>query len=93
MIWDTFIRLFSINEKVLESGDTLKLAELQKAISLGARIKIKYFSRVDSSFTEREVIPQEILRQGRNTYLVGHCCLRNDRRSFRVDGIVHLELL
>jgi len=59
----------------------------------GRRLKIKYLSSSGAEVTEREVIPKEIKQENGRRYLVGYCCLRNDERTFRIDGILHLEIL
>jgi DNA polymerase III epsilon subunit family exonuclease len=88
-----FLSLFGLNSRFSDGINTQKLAKIQEAMDLGVRLKIKYLSGLDASVSEREVIPKEI-KQERNTYyLLGFCCLRNQERTFRVDGILHLEIL
>lgn len=88
-----FSNLFAINPDFLENIDAQKLAQIQQAIDLGVKLKIKYLSSSGLELTEREVIPKEVRQENNRGYLVGYCCLRNDERTFRIDGILHLEVV
>jgi DNA polymerase-3 subunit alpha (Gram-positive type) len=88
-----FSSLFAIQANFLQNLNAQKLAEIQEAIDLGVKLKIKYLSSSGLEVTEREVIPREIRQENNRGYLVGYCCLRNDERTFRIDGILHLELI
>lgn len=90
---NNFSSLFSINKKVLDNVNNQKIAEIQEAISLGIKLKIKYLSSYNAEVSEREVIPKEIRQEKNNSYLVGFCCLRNEERTFRIDGILRLEIV
>lgn len=88
-----FSGLFGINSQFLDNINNQKIAQIQEALDLGVKIKIKYLSGASSEVTEREVIPKEIKDEKNRRYLVGYCCLRNEERTFRLDGILHLEIL
>lgn len=88
-----FIGLFGITEHYIESLNNAKLAQIQEAIGLGVKLKIKYISGSTAQVTEREVIPKQIKKDKSNYYLIGFCCLKNEERYFRIDGILHLEML
>ena len=88
-----FSSLFSINPRLLESAAAQRIAEIQEAIDLKVRLKIKYLSSSGAEVSEREVIPKEIKYENNRSYLVGFCCLRNEERTFRIDGILHLEVI
>ena len=88
-----FASLFAINPDFPGSLNAQKLTEIQEAIDLGGKLKIKYLSASGLEVTEREVIPREIKQENGFSYLIGYCCLRKDERTFRVDGILHIELL
>jgi len=88
-----FSQLFSINALFVENATHQKLAQIQEAINLGVKVKIKYLSSWGAEVTEREVIPKEIKQENSRSYLVGFCCLRNDERTFRVDNMLHLEII
>jgi DNA polymerase III epsilon subunit family exonuclease len=87
-----FTALFGINPRVAENINNQKIAEIQEAIGLGVKLKIKYISSL-GEVTEREVTPKEIRQENKRAYLLGHCALRGEERSFRIDGILHLEIL
>ena len=88
-----FSNLFAINHAFLDNIIAKKIAEAQEAIDLGRKLKIKYLSSSGAEISEREVIPKEIKQESNRSYLVGYCCLRKEERTFRIDGILHLELL
>jgi len=85
--------LFGISNQALEDASSQKVSLIQEALDLGGRLKIRYFSRLNTSISEREVIPKKIVQEGKRLYLVGHCLLRNEERSFRLDNIVDMELV
>jgi len=88
-----FLSLFGLNSQFLDDINNQKLAKIQEAMDLGVRLKIKYLSGSDASVTERDVIPKEIRQDKFKNYLVGYCCLRNEERTFRIDGILHIEVV
>ena len=88
-----FVGLFGINSVSSSDLNNQRIAKIQEAIELGARLKIRYLSGSQAEVTEREVVPKEIKKEKNRVYLVGHCCLRNQERSFRIDGILHLEIV
>lgn len=91
--FDNFSNLFSIGSRFLADINNRKIAEIQRALDLGVKLRIKYLSRTNAKVSEREVLPKEIRQDKDRIYLVGHCCLRNEERSFRIDSILHLEIL
>ncbi|MDD5560897.1 MAG: exonuclease domain-containing protein [Candidatus Omnitrophica bacterium] len=88
-----FSSLFSFNPKYLESPHFLKISQVEKAINLKARLKIRYLSVKDATISSREVIPAEIRQEGKNKYLVGFCCLKQEERVFKIDNILDLEIV
>jgi DNA polymerase III epsilon subunit family exonuclease len=88
-----FSRLFAFNSVTLENSVFLKVAQIEKAISLRARLKIKYLSAKGAGLSLREVIPREIRQDARNKYLVGYCCLKQEERTFKIDNILELEIV
>jgi DNA polymerase-3 subunit alpha (Gram-positive type) len=91
--YPNFLGLFAINSHFVDNLHNQKIAQIQEAINLGVRLKIKYLSRSSAEVTERQVLPWEIRQEKNNSYLIGHCCLKNEERTFRIDGILHLEIL
>ncbi len=57
------------------------------------RLKIEYYARSTDAHSAREVSPQRLIHYRENWYLDTWCHLRNDLRSFSVDGIRRIELL
>ena len=88
-----FLGLFGINSSSLNDLNNQKIARIQEAIGLGLKLKIRYLSSSRAMVSEREVIPKEIRQEQNRSYLLGHCCLRKQERSFRIDGILHLEVV
>lgn len=91
--FQSFLALFSINPAFLDNINNQKIAQIQEAIDLGVKLKIKYLSVSGAGISEREVVPREIRQENSRSYLVGYCCLRNDERTFRIDNILQLEML
>ncbi|MGA2775582.1 MAG: exonuclease domain-containing protein [Candidatus Omnitrophota bacterium] len=87
----SFSHLFSIDKSFLEDILIQRIAEIQEAINLGVNVKIKYLSSSGAEVTEREVVPKEIKQENGRSYLIGYCCLKREERTFRIDGILHLE--
>jgi DNA polymerase-3 subunit alpha (Gram-positive type) len=88
-----FSSLFGLNSRFLHNFNNQKIARIQEAIDLQVKLKIKYLSSSTAQISEREIIPKEVKQDKNSTYLIGHCCLRNEERTFRIDGILHLEIL
>jgi len=88
-----FSNLFAIQPELLDSLNSQKLARIQEAINLGLKLSIRYLSSSQAKVSERQVIPKQIRQEQKYSYLVGHCCLRNEERTFRVDNILHLETI
>ncbi|MBU3959071.1 MAG: WYL domain-containing protein [Candidatus Omnitrophica bacterium] len=88
-----FLSLFGLNSSLLNDINNQKIARIQEAIDLGVRLKIRYLSGASAEVTERQVKPLEIKQDNGKIYLLGHCCLRQAERHFRIDGILHLEII
>lgn len=88
-----FSSLFGLNSQFLNSINEKKIAEIRQAIDLGVKLNIKYLSHSDAEVTERLVTPKQILEEKNRSYLVGYCHLRNQERTFRIDGILHIEIV
>jgi predicted DNA-binding transcriptional regulator YafY len=69
------------------------LEKLRTAARERRRVTMLYKGRSDSKPVRRDVEPYALLHRWGWWYLVGHCCLRADMRTFRVDRIEELELL
>lgn len=91
--FSVFSNLFGLKSKQLDNINNQRIAEIQQAIDLGLKLKIKYISGASAVISEREVIPKEIKQEYNHSYLVGYCCSKRDERTFRIDGILHLETI
>src|SRR5882672_970553 len=67
--------------------------ELGRATLKRVRIHIVYYARSSDRMSERDVSPQRLVHYRGNWYLDGWCHLRNDLRTFSMDGIKSLKLL
>ncbi|MDD2927476.1 MAG: exonuclease domain-containing protein [Candidatus Omnitrophica bacterium] len=91
--FNKFLGLFSIDPLFLQNVIAQKITRIQEALSLGVKIKIEYLSSSSAQLTERQVLPKEIREENGRMYLVGYCCLRKEERSFRIDSILHIEIV
>jgi predicted DNA-binding transcriptional regulator YafY len=57
------------------------------------RLRLRYYARSSDRETERDVSPQRLVHYRDNWYLDAWCHLRDDLRSFSVDGIRDAEVL
>jgi len=91
--FNKYLGLFGIDPVLLANINNQKIAQIQEALNLRAQIKIEYISASSAQVTRREVVPKEIKRENGKDYLTGYCCLKRQERSFRVDNILHIELV
>ena len=91
--FEQFLSLFAVNAHFLQSLNAQKLTRIQEAIDLGVGLQIKYIASSGAEVSEREVLPKELRQENERSYLVAFCRLRNEERTFRVDGILHLEIV
>ena len=68
-------------------------SEIGAALLKRNRLDIAYYSKSSDETTEREISPQRLIYYRENWYLDAYCHLRNDLRSFAVDGIRKATLL
>ena len=88
-----FLSLFAVDAHFVQGLNAQKLSRIQEAIDLGVGLKIKYVASGGFAVSEREVLPKELRQENQRSYLVAFCRLRNEERTFRVDGILHLEIV
>jgi len=62
-------------------------SEIGVALFKRNRLEIEYFSKSKGEETRREVSPQRLIYYRENWYLDAYCHMRNDLRSFAIDGI------
>ena len=68
------------------------LSKLRHAARQRCRVTIVYQSRSRPDPLQRDVEPYALVHRWGWWYLIGHCCLRNALRTFRVDRILELSL-
>jgi len=61
--------------------------ELGSALLNRQRLHITYYAKVTNETTQREISPQQLIYYRDNWYLDAYCHLRDELRSFAVDGI------
>ena len=62
-------------------------SEIGAALLKRNRLDMEYYSKGKDELTQREVSPQRLIYYRENWYLDAYCHLRNELRSFAVDGI------
>ena len=67
--------------------------ELGRATLKRRRVHIAYYARSTDLMSERDVSPQRLVHYRGNWYLDAWCHLRNDLRTFAIDGIRSAKLL
>ncbi|WP_344438786.1 WYL domain-containing protein [Kitasatospora nipponensis] len=67
-------------------------ADIDRALSEGRRIWLRYYSAGRGGMTEREVDPIRLVTEG-HTYLDGWCRTSEDRRLFRLDRVAEIRIL
>lgn len=85
--------IFGIDKEVIGKAISARIAEIHEAIGIGAKIKIRYFSVSGGECTERQVTPLSLTKLEGKDCLVGYCYLRGTERNFRIDRIMHLEII
>lgn len=90
--FEQFVSLFGLSSQLLDNINNAKIARIQEALDLGVSLKIKYLAWHNTDFTEREVVPQAIIQDKNQFYLVGFCNLRKQERTFKIENILHLEM-
>lgn len=68
-------------------------AEIGRALLNRNRLNIAYYARSSNEESQREISPQSLVYYRDNWYLDAYCHLRNDLRSFSVDGIKSCVIL
>ena len=91
--FSNFLSLFGINGRFLQSINNQKIAKIQEAIGLGVKLKIRYLSSSGVQVSEREIMPKQIKQDKNRSYLIAKCFLRQEERTFNIDGILHLEIV
>jgi predicted DNA-binding transcriptional regulator YafY len=68
------------------------LQKLRQAARERRRVTMRYHSRSRPEPLERDIDPYALVHRWGWWYVIGHCCLRDEMRTFRVDRIQELAL-
>lgn len=80
------------NSVTLESSKQLVLpSEIEEALRVRGKIRIKYLSAYNDGTTTRVIEPLEISVGKENTYIHAFCHLRKERCTFRLDRILDMK--
>jgi proteasome accessory factor B len=69
-----------------------RLEELSRAVAHKKRVRIVYAGAERGARTEREIEPYGLYQRGGAWYVVGHCLLRDDLRTFHLSRIEELRV-
>ncbi|MEV0194376.1 helix-turn-helix transcriptional regulator [Kitasatospora purpeofusca] len=67
-------------------------ADIDRALSEGRRLWLRYYSHGRGGMTEREVDPIRLVTEG-HTYLEAWCRTSEDHRMFRLDRVAEIKVL
>ena len=79
---------FSPRKLPLENFEAIGLATIKRK-----RIDIRYYARSNDKTSQREISPQRLVHYRGNWYLDAWCHMRNDLRTFAIDGIREAKVL
>lgn len=65
---------------------------IEEAIREQKKLNIIYRSSWNNAVTERVVLPKAMKEGYDRSYVIAHCCLKNEERTFRLDGIINIEM-
>ncbi|MDI6839249.1 MAG: exonuclease domain-containing protein [bacterium] len=72
-------------------GEIILPPEIEESLKCNKKLKIRYISAYGEE-TVRTIKPVDIIPYQDYTYLIAHCLLRNERRTFRLDRILEIKL-
>ncbi len=85
--------LFGVTSLATEDMANQKISRIQEALDKKMKVMIKYLSVSTGRISERELIPKEIKLENNRSYLVGYCLKKKEERTFRLDGILYIEVV
>ncbi|MDD2890592.1 MAG: exonuclease domain-containing protein [bacterium] len=92
---DTLYQLLEFNGGTITFptyGELILPPEVEEAIKWDRKLRIRYMSE-EGKHTVRTIKPIEIAPHKDYTYLVAHCFLREQRRTFRMDRILSIKVV
>lgn len=84
--------VLDLERREATDGDAATVTALASAAQSRERVRLRYVDTTGEP-SERDIDPYGLARRGGRWYVVGHCHLRKDLRSFRIDRIESVELL
>lgn len=84
--------VLDLERREATDGDAATVTALASAAQSRERVRLRYVDTTDK-VSDRDIDPYGLARRGGRWYVVGHCHLRKDLRSFRIDRIETVELL
>lgn len=86
------VGLFALPSRGDRSAEGAVLSDMRRALRDERQVRIRYRSRGEDR-TDRVIWPVALGYRADRETLVAWCTLRNDYRSFRIDGVEAVELL
>ncbi len=93
IFFEDALGLFGAASLLTKDMANQKIYRIQEALDKKTRIIIKYLSVSTGRLSERELIPKEIRRENSRNYLAGYCLKKKKERIFRLDDILHIEVV
>jgi len=89
---DAQIEVFHSRASLNENDDYISL--IQQALRNGQCIRISYHALYNQKETSGRIVdPLGLVYYSNTWHLIGYCKMRNEMRDFRVDRIIHLEII
>lgn len=79
--------------KALKKVEDYKIKVIEEAIREEKKLNITYRSRWNDGITKRTIMPRQMQEGYDRSYVVAHCYLKNEERTFRLDGIIDVEVV
>lgn len=73
-------------------GEIILPPEIEEVMKNKQKLKIRYISK-EGKETIRTIKPVDIVPYRDYTYLIAHCLLRDERRTFRLDRILEMRVM
>jgi predicted DNA-binding transcriptional regulator YafY len=84
--------VLDLERREATDGDAATVSALSSAAQSRERVRLRYVDTTGNP-SDRDIDPYGLARRGGRWYVVGHCHLRRDLRSFRIDRIESVDLL
>ncbi|MFH1368950.1 MAG: exonuclease domain-containing protein [Elusimicrobiota bacterium] len=87
-----FFRNMKMNGAMIKAKQIGLPPLLEEALKNKSKIAVKYISSAGVA-TERILTPKEVILRQNCAYLVAHCELRSEERTFRLDRIIEIKII